>query len=146
MFITALDVQNAFDVVNYDFLPKTLYIDGEGGDEWLLLKNLYTDMTSRDKWDGLISSSFVIRHGVDKEVSSQLITIRDRTTHYLFMWKTSLQGNRLERSEPLMSHVLMICTISQKPEMNLQCLMSTSETYANREHCSVFPLNFAVGS
>ena len=61
MFITALDVQNAFDVVNYDFLPKTLYIDGEGVDEWLLLKNLYTDMTSRDKWDGFISSSFVIR-------------------------------------------------------------------------------------
>ena len=42
-------------------------MDGISADNWLLLKDLYTDMTSKVKWDGYLSSPFIIRQGVRQE-------------------------------------------------------------------------------
>ncbi|MCG8034072.1 MAG: hypothetical protein JAZ03_18145 [Candidatus Thiodiazotropha taylori] len=49
MYIAALDVQKAFDVVNHPFFLHKLYIDDIAGDDWLLLKDLCTNMTTRVK-------------------------------------------------------------------------------------------------
>ena len=51
LFIAALDVQKAFDVVCHESLLRKLYVDGISGDNWLHLKDLYTDMTAKVKWD-----------------------------------------------------------------------------------------------
>ena len=64
LFIAALDVQKAFDVVSHSSLLRKLYINGISGDDWLLMKDLYTGMTARVKWDGFLSSPFVIKQGV----------------------------------------------------------------------------------
>ena len=63
-------------MVNHDFLLQKLSFDGKGGDKWLLLKVLYTDMTTRIKKDGFLSSSFVIRQGV-RQGGSLSAFIRD---------------------------------------------------------------------
>ena len=63
MYIAALDVQKAFDVVDHQFLLHKLYVDGIAGDDWLL-KDLYTSMTARVKWDGFFSSPFIIKQVV----------------------------------------------------------------------------------
>ena len=118
MFIAALDLQKAFDVFNHDFLLQKLYFDGVGGDEWLLLKDLYTDMTTCVKWDGFLSSSFVIRQGVRQGGILSASHYKRYNNPLLIMWKTSLQRKRLEQSKSPMSHVLRICAISLKAEMN----------------------------
>ena len=57
LFIAALDPQKAFDVVSHSSLLRKLYLDGSTGDEWFLMKHLYTGMTARVICDGLLLSN-----------------------------------------------------------------------------------------
>ena len=49
LYLTTLDTQKAFDVVDQNSLLRKLYLDGVHGDDWLLLKDLYSDCSSRIK-------------------------------------------------------------------------------------------------
>ncbi|MEW8546334.1 MAG: reverse transcriptase family protein, partial [Candidatus Thiodiazotropha sp.] len=64
LFVTTLDTQKAFDVVDQNSLLRKLYLDGVHGDDWLLLKDLYSDCSSRIKWAGELSHPINIRQGV----------------------------------------------------------------------------------
>ncbi|MCW4345831.1 MAG: reverse transcriptase family protein [Candidatus Thiodiazotropha endolucinida] len=64
LFVATLDVQKAFDVVNHELLLRKLYIDGIRGNDWLLVRDIYTDMLSSVKWEGHLSAPFVIHQGV----------------------------------------------------------------------------------
>ncbi len=64
VIITTLDAQKAFDVVHHNSLLRKLYLDGIRGDDWLLLAHMYSDLTSRVKWENTLSSPIVIKQGV----------------------------------------------------------------------------------
>ena len=64
VFVTALDIQKAFDVVDQNSLLRRLYLDGIHGDDWLLLRELYSDCSSRIKWAGELPHPINIRQGV----------------------------------------------------------------------------------
>ena len=64
LLLTTLDTQKAFDVVDQNSLLRKLYLDGVQGDDWLLLKDLYSDCSSRVKWAGQLSDPFFIDQGV----------------------------------------------------------------------------------
>ena len=64
LFLTTLDTQKAFDVVDQNSLLRKLYLDGIRGNDWLLLKELYSDCSSRIKWAGELSDPINIKQGV----------------------------------------------------------------------------------
>ena len=64
LFVTTLDTQKAFDVVDQNSLLRKLYLDGIHGDDWLLLKELYSHCSSRIKWAGELSHPINIKQGV----------------------------------------------------------------------------------
>ena len=64
IFLTTLDTQKAFDVVDQNSLFRKLYLGGIHGDDWLLLKDLYSDCSSRMKWAGELSDPINISQGV----------------------------------------------------------------------------------
>ena len=64
LYMTALDAQKAFDVVDQELLMRKLYLDGIQGDDWLLIQDLYQGMTTCVKWKGFLSTPFLIRQGV----------------------------------------------------------------------------------
>ena len=64
LLLTTLDTQKAFDVVDHNSLLRRLYLDGVHGDDWLLIRDMYTDCTSRVKWAGLLSDTIDIQQGV----------------------------------------------------------------------------------
>ena len=64
LLFTTLDTKKAFDVVDHNSLFRKLYLDGIHGDDWLLLKNLYSDCSSRIKWAGDLSHPINIKQGV----------------------------------------------------------------------------------
>jgi hypothetical protein len=64
LFVSFLDAEKAFDVVNHDSLLRKLYFDGLYGDSWLLLRNMYNDLTTAVKWRGRISDKFPVKQGV----------------------------------------------------------------------------------
>ena len=50
-----VDTQKAFDVVDHSSLLRRLYLDGIEGDDWLLVRAIYSDCSSRIKWAGGVS-------------------------------------------------------------------------------------------
>ena len=64
LWLTTLDTQKAFDVVDHNSLLRRMYLDGIHGDDWLLVKDLYTDCSSRIKWAGGLSHPINIKQGV----------------------------------------------------------------------------------
>ena len=142
IFIAALEVQKAFDVVNHDFLLHKLYFDGVGGgDEWLLLKDLYTDMTTRVKWDGFLSSSFVIRQGVRL---GGILSASHYNNSFLIDVEDKFTGKSIGTIKtPHVTCADDMCYIIEIRD-EFQCMISTPETYANREHYSIHPTKSAV--
>ena len=64
LILATLDAQKAFDVVDHCILLRKLYFDGITGDDWLLLNDMYADLTSIVKWEANLSSPINIRQGV----------------------------------------------------------------------------------
>ena len=64
MYLTTLDTQKAFDVVSHELLLHKLYFDGVQDTDWLLIKDLHNDMSSKVKWNGEFSRQFPILQGV----------------------------------------------------------------------------------
>ena len=58
------NIQKAFDVVDHNSLLRKLYLDGIQGDDWLLIRDMHWDCSSRVKWAGLLSDPINIKQGV----------------------------------------------------------------------------------
>ena len=79
LIVAMLDAQKAFDVVDHDLLLRRLFFDGIHGVDWLLLRNLYSNLTSVVKWEGMLSSPFVTSKASSREECCQLHTTKDTT-------------------------------------------------------------------
>lgn len=64
LFIATLDSQKAFDVVHHAILLDKLYQKNIHDTSWLVIKDLYQELSSRVKWASGLSNSFPINQGV----------------------------------------------------------------------------------
>jgi len=64
LFITTLDSQKAFDVVNHKILLDKLYNLGMDLEFWNLIYEMYDGLSATVKWQGLKSGSFSVEQGV----------------------------------------------------------------------------------
>jgi hypothetical protein len=66
LYIAFLDTKKAFDVVWHNSLLRKLYTLGIDGNLWLIAREMYTEMKSQVKWDGLLSREIPIRQGLNQ--------------------------------------------------------------------------------
>ena len=62
MFVATLDMQKVFYVANYELPLRKWYLDGITGNDWLLVRDTYSYMTTSVKWESHLLVPFVIRH------------------------------------------------------------------------------------
>jgi hypothetical protein len=55
-YLATLDAEKAFDTVHHEILFNKNFHDGINGDMWILLRNVYRDMSVKVKWKGATSS------------------------------------------------------------------------------------------
>ena len=64
VYMATLDNQKAFDVVHHSILLYKLFDKNINDNAWLVIEDLYQDITSKIKWFGGLSNSFPINQGV----------------------------------------------------------------------------------
>ena len=64
LYLVTIDTQKAFDVGNHVILKKNVFEKGVATDLWNIVDHLYSDMSSKVKWQCELSSSFPILQGV----------------------------------------------------------------------------------
>jgi hypothetical protein len=61
--IITLDAQKTFDRLNHELLFNRLYHDGICGDLWILLRNMYREVSVKIKWDNNLSRKVDVAQG-----------------------------------------------------------------------------------
>lgn len=139
LIVAALDVQKAFDVVNHDSLLRKLYLDGITGDDWILMKDLYTNMTARVKWDGFLSSPFIIKQGVRQGGVLSASHYKRYNNPLMLEVEDRFSGKQIGVIKiPHVSVADDMCFVTEDKE-EAQPMMSSAESYANREHYTIHP-------
>jgi hypothetical protein len=64
LYVTMLDASKAFDVVDHDALMQALHLHRVQDENWLLMKDWYTDMHSSIKWKGELSRQINEQQGL----------------------------------------------------------------------------------
>ncbi|CAC5425418.1 unnamed protein product [Mytilus coruscus] len=67
LYLATVDVQSAFDVVQHLILHDKMLDRNIHPDLWLVIKDLYSGLTSKVKWQGELSDSFNILQGVRQD-------------------------------------------------------------------------------
>ena len=144
MYIAALDVQKAFDVVNHQFLLHKLYNDGITGDDWLLLKDLYSNITARIQWDGHLSTPFIIKQGVRQGGILSAAHYKRYNNPLLLEIEDKFTGKTIGTVK--VPHVTCADDLCYKTDSKdeLHPMLSTSEGYAKREHYNIHPTKTVI--
>lgn len=64
VYVVTLDGQRAFETVSSNSLMRKMFCTGIPFDLWEILHHLYTNVTTRVKWDNIPSDSFPMLQGV----------------------------------------------------------------------------------
>ena len=64
LYLATIDAQKAFDVVHHTILLDRLAESGIPHDIWLIIKDLYSDISSKVRWLGDCSNRFPVNQGV----------------------------------------------------------------------------------
>ena len=66
LLLLTLDAEKAFDKLNHEILFNKLYHNGIKGDMWVLLRNMYREMTIQVKWDNHLSENIYVNQGIQQ--------------------------------------------------------------------------------
>ena len=66
LLLLTLDAEKAFDKLNHEILFNKLYHNGIKGDMWVLLRNMYREMTTQVKWDNHLSENIDVNQGIQQ--------------------------------------------------------------------------------
>jgi hypothetical protein len=64
LYIAFLDTKKAFDVIWHNSLLRRLHLLGIGGNLWLIAQSIYQGMKGQVKWQGHLSNTFDVKHGL----------------------------------------------------------------------------------
>ena len=139
LIVAMLDAQKAFDVVDHDTLLRRLFLDGICGGDWLLLQNMYSDLTSVVKWEGTLSCPFVIRQGVRQGGVLSTAHYKRYNNPLLIQLENKFTGAKIGHIR--IPHVTVAddLTLMSHSQTEMQSMVPTSGDFANRTRFVIHP-------
>ena len=137
--IGIMDVQSAFDVVQHKILLDKLLNEEINPILWLIIKDLYSGLSTKTKWTGGLSESFSIHQG-----------IRQGGILSTHLYKIFVQDLLLELENHCLGFQLGDIYIGtptcaddiafiESNNDNLQVMLNTIGRYANQHHYNIHP-------
>ncbi len=123
LYITFLDVKNAFDVVWHDSLLRKLYLDGIQGGLWMGIKSLYSGAQSAISWEGTLTDAFPVLQGVRQGAVLSADLYKRFNNPLLNMLSNSGQGGHIGINpvqSPTCADDIALCS---QDKIEMQCMM-----------------------
>ena len=129
--------------MDHDSLLRRLYLDGITGADWLLLRNLYSDLTSIVKWEGTLSNPLVIKQGVRRGVLS-MAHYKRYDNPLLIQLENKFIGAKIGYIR--IPHVTVAddFTIMNNSPSEMQVMLPTSGSFANGARFVVHPTKSCI--
>lgn len=139
LFLVTLDSRKAFDVVCHTIMLDKLYEGGVHPALWTLVKDMYTDLTSRVKWMGELGPSYTIFQGV-----------RQGGVLSTFLYKTYIDGLLVELKHHKLGLSIGntfigcptvaddVCLLSESVE-ELQIMLHVAARHASQNRVTLHP-------
>ncbi|CAC5376143.1 COLEC12 [Mytilus coruscus] len=93
--LSALDAEKAFDTLSHEIMLNKLFHDGIEGDMWILLRNIYQDLSLKVKWNNETSESINILQGVRQGAKLSSLLYKRYNNTILNALSTSNLGAKL---------------------------------------------------
>ena len=139
LYIAAIDVEKAFDVIRHESLLDRLYQLGLKGTWWRLKYSAYTELKERVKWLGQMSEAYDIFQGSKQGAYPSPEDYISHLCPALFMATKSELGLHIgttNTSTPTCADDMVFMTTSP---YQLQALLLLISTFANEEHYIIHP-------
>jgi hypothetical protein len=144
LFITTLDAQKAFDVVNHNKLKQKLHTNGIVGQPWLLIDSLYSNVKERVRWKMQYSREFEVgkgvRQGAIMSTSLYKLYIND-LLEILMKSGNGLHLGTIYVGSPTCADDILLIS-NNKEEM--QAMINTCYQYAKTHQYSLHPQKSTV--
>ena len=144
MLLTTLDTQKAFDVVHHEILLNKLCIDGIRGKDWLLLKNLYSNLTSVVSWRGSNSRSLPLNQGVRQDGVLSTEHYKRYNNPLLWQLENNFQGVRIGSIKIPHTTCADDLALLFTNEFEMISMVSTVEDYSNKNRYKINPTKSSV--
>ncbi|VDI58821.1 Hypothetical predicted protein [Mytilus galloprovincialis] len=139
-YLATVHVQSAFDVVQHLILHDKTLDRNIHPDLWFVIKDLYSGLTSKVKWQGELSDSFNILQGVRQGgiLSTHLYKIFVEDLLVELEKKTGFSLGDIYCGTPTCADDIAL--ISSNPA-ELQIMLNTIGRYANQHHYNITQQN-----
>ena len=144
LFVSTLDAQKAFDVVNHSLLKQKAHTAGIIGNQWNLLDSLYSNLHETVRWNGEFSRKFEVTQGVRQGavLSTSLYKLYiDQLLHSLKSSDIGMHIGTIYAGSPTCADDMLL--ISENKE-NLQAMLDLCFSYSKDHKYVLHPEKSSV--
>ncbi len=139
LYIAAIDVEKAFDVIRHESLLDRLYQLGLKGSWWRLKMSAYSNLKERVKWLNVLSEPFSIKQGSKQGAYPSPEDYISHLCALLFMCTNSGLGFHIGSINTSTLTCADDMVIMATSPYQLQALLLLISAFANEEHYVIHP-------
>ena len=139
LILQTFDAEKAFDIVWHDSLLRKLFIDGVGGDLWLLVQSLHTDAHTLIKWNGELSNEITLQQGIRQGAKLSTLMYKRFNNNLLDTIQESTEGIKIgtaDISSPTCADDIALLTENQA---DAQILTNTIDHASSKDRFLINP-------
>ncbi|KAK3108995.1 hypothetical protein FSP39_020463 [Pinctada imbricata] len=139
LYVSFLDTQKAFDVVYHDSMKCKFFHQGVNHHIWNIVDELYSSLTSKVSWNGIISQEFPVLQGVRQGGILSTGLYKLYINDLLLLLEEAKMGTSIGTVYTGCPTVADDLSLASNSEHEAQSMLDIAYNYANRERYTIHP-------